>query len=326
MFEISENEIKKRWSPNKDVMVSICCITYNHEKFIKQTLDSFLMQQTTFPFEIVIHDDASTDNTANIIREYTEKYPAIFNPLLQTENQRSKYKSGMNPRFNFPRCKGKYIALCEGDDYWVDPLKLKKQVDFLEDNPDFNICFHNTSKWKDGQLSGIKSYPPTRKQNITFIDLLKGDYVETCSGVFRFNRENHTTLKEVMGDSVLFLSCLENDKKGHYINENMAVYRIHEGGIWSLTPKLNKLLAGFRINEYFLKTYTQKEHAAVVNHNLKRIAIEISFLSLKEKKLKEFLTWQKKSCSFYSAKTISIYYAMLRKYFLNKNLFKKTAN
>jgi len=321
-------ELDSATSPNP--LISVIVTTYKHENYIEKCLDGVLMQQTNFDFEIILGEDDSPDKTREICIEYAKKYGNTVRLFLHNRANVIFINGSASGRFNFlhslSKSKGKYIALCEGDDYWTDPLKLQKQVDFLENHPDFNLCFHNTSKWKDGQLLDIESYPPNRKQNITFIDLLKGDYVETCSGVFRVNKEILKIPTKMLTDTTLYLACLENDKKGHYINENMAVYRIHEGGIWSLTPKLNKLLAGFRINEYFLKTYTQKEHAAVVNHNLKRIAIEISFLSLKEKKLKEFLTWQKKSCSFYSAKTISIYYAMLRKYFLNKNLFKKTAN
>lgn len=137
----SEKELLQSWKGNTNPIVSICCITYNHQDYIEEALKSFLMQETTFPFEIIIHDDASPDNTANIIREYEKLYPQIIKPIYQTENQKSKFKSGMNPRFNYPRAKGKYIALCEGDDYWVDPLKLQKQVDFLEENEEYGMIY-----------------------------------------------------------------------------------------------------------------------------------------------------------------------------------------
>lgn len=125
----------------KNPLVSICCITYNHEHYIRQCLEGFLMQKTNFAFEILIHDDASTDGTANIIREYEEKYPTIIKPIYQTNNQYSKGVS-ISATFNWPRAKGKYIAMCEGDDYWIDILKLQKQVDVLQKNPNINICSH----------------------------------------------------------------------------------------------------------------------------------------------------------------------------------------
>ena len=122
---------------DNNIMVSICCITYNQEKFIRQALDGFLMQKTNFKYEIIIHDDASTDNTANIILEYEKKYPDIIKPIYQTENQ---YSKGKKPTLiTYKAAQGKYIALCEGDDYWIDENKLQLQVDYMEKNkPDAN--------------------------------------------------------------------------------------------------------------------------------------------------------------------------------------------
>lgn len=120
--------------------VSICCITYNHAKYIRDALDGFLMQKTTFPIEIIIHDDASTDGTADIIREYEAKYPDIIKPVYQTENQYSK--GVRNFLTIFPMAKGKYIAMCEGDDFWTDPKKLQIQYDFMESHPDYSLCMH----------------------------------------------------------------------------------------------------------------------------------------------------------------------------------------
>jgi len=121
-------------------LVSINCLTYNHAPYIRQCLDGFVMQKTDFPIEVLIHDDASTDETADIIREYEQKYPDIIKPIYQKENQ---YSKGIliSKTYNYPRAQGKYIAICEGDDYWTDPLKLQKQVDFLENNPEYGMCY-----------------------------------------------------------------------------------------------------------------------------------------------------------------------------------------
>ena len=121
------------------ILLSILCITFNQEKYIRQTIESFLMQKTDFVFEIILHDDASTDGTALIIDEYSKFYPDIIRPIYQTENKYSK--QGLNFQFNhvFPHAKGKYVAFCEGDDYWIDPLKLQKQVSFLEENIDYGM-------------------------------------------------------------------------------------------------------------------------------------------------------------------------------------------
>ena len=128
-------------------LVSICCLTYNHAPFIRDCLDGFIVQQTTFPIEILIHDDASTDGTAEIIRQYAERYPDTIFPIYETENQYKRGFAGkMDIVFNYSRARGKYIAYCEGDDYWTDPLKLQKQVDFMESNPDYSVCFHRCKR------------------------------------------------------------------------------------------------------------------------------------------------------------------------------------
>ena len=124
-------------------LVSICCLAYNHAQFIRKCLDGFLMQQTDFPIEILIHDDCSTDGTIEIIQEYTAKYPDLIFPLYEDENQYSRGGAGKMDLYNYRRARGKYIAYCEGDDYWTDPLKLQKQVDFMEANSDYSVCFHN---------------------------------------------------------------------------------------------------------------------------------------------------------------------------------------
>ena len=121
-------------------LVTIRCITYNHEPYIRQCLEGFVMQKTNFLFEAIVHDDASTDGTAAIIREYAEKYPDIIKPIYETENQYSK-RNGSLTRIMDAHMRGKYIAICEGDDYWIDPLKLQKQVDFMEGHPECGLCY-----------------------------------------------------------------------------------------------------------------------------------------------------------------------------------------
>lgn len=130
-------------------LVSMICLTYNMELYIKQTIESLLMQRTTFPFEIIIHDDASTDNTRRIIEDYALKYPAIIKPLYQEENKLSKSGFHFQYSFVFPKAQGNYIVFCDGDDYWIDPLKVQKQVDFLESNPDYGLVHTKAVKFYD---------------------------------------------------------------------------------------------------------------------------------------------------------------------------------
>jgi len=120
-------------------LVSIICLAYNHEKYIRQCLDGFVMQKTGFRYEIIIHDDASKDGTTAIIREYAKKYPGLFVTIFQEENQYSK-GIPIGKTYMYPLAKGKYIAECEGDDYWTDPYKLQKQVDFMESHPEYVLC------------------------------------------------------------------------------------------------------------------------------------------------------------------------------------------
>ncbi len=128
-------------------LVSICCLTYNHAPFIRDCLEGFLAQKTDFPIEILIHDDASSDGTQTIVRQYAEQYPNVFFPIYETENQYTRgLASKMDIEFNYSRARGKYIAYCEGDDYWTDPLKLQKQVDFMESHSDYSVCFHRCKR------------------------------------------------------------------------------------------------------------------------------------------------------------------------------------
>ena len=156
----TEVEIIANWKidPEK-IVVSICCITYNHESCIEDALEGFLIQETDFPFEIIIHEDASTDKTAGIIREYEAKYPKLIKPIYQKENQYSKGVQ-ISRTFNFPRAKGDYITICEGDDYWTDPLKLKKQLSFLEKNSDYCMVHtnHDILKREQNLFQKMKVY------------------------------------------------------------------------------------------------------------------------------------------------------------------------
>lgn len=141
----TEDEIIASWKGDIDKpVVSICCITYNHEPYIEDALEGFLIQETDFPFEILIHDDASTDRTADIIREYEAKYPRLIKPIYQTENQYSQGKRASV--ILLPNAKGEFIALCEGDDYWVAPEKLQTQVGLMRQHPEINISFHPAYK------------------------------------------------------------------------------------------------------------------------------------------------------------------------------------
>ena len=130
----------------KEILVSVICTTFNHGQYIANTLESFVMQKTNFKFEVLVHDDASSDDTAKIITEYANKYNDIIVPIIQSENQYSKGVMIIDDIL-IPKARGKYIALCEGDDFWTDENKLQRQIDFLEKNEEYSACVHNTTQY-----------------------------------------------------------------------------------------------------------------------------------------------------------------------------------
>lgn len=220
------------------IKLSIYCLSYNFASFIRQALDGFVMQKTNFPFEVIIHDDASTDGTAEIIREYEAKYPDIIKPVYQAENQ---WQKGVNisKEFIFPKIKGQYVALCEGDDYWTDENKLQKQVDYLDAHPDCSLCFHPvTVKWEEGERPD--SVFPDKKMlaNVGAMNLkslLKQNFIQTNSVVYRWRF--HQDSPELIPNGILpvdwFLHLLHAEVgKIAMLPDVMAVYRKHKNGIW----------------------------------------------------------------------------------------------
>ena len=225
------------------IAVSVVCNAYNHEKYIAQTIESFVMQKTNFKFEILMHDDASTDKTADIIREYEAKYPELIKPIYQTENQYSK-RNGIIPKLQFGRAQGKYIAFCEGDDYWTDPYKLQKQFDAMEKNPSADLCAHSTTKL-DAKTNTILSpdIRPAKKNKIIKVEdviLGGGGFVATNSLFFRaeINKNVPEFRKFLLLDYTLqIFASLRGGMV--YLDECMSVYRVMTGGSWTINVGLN---------------------------------------------------------------------------------------
>ena len=221
---------------NKNVLVSICCVTYNHVEYIRDTLESFLMQKIDFPIEILIHDDASTDGTVEIVKEYERKYPEIVKPIFQKENQYSQ-GIGISATYQYPRARGKYIAICEGDDYWTDPNKLQKQVDFLENNTEFGLVFtdvqiidKNNSVIENGAYNICKRY----SSGWIFTELLKGNFINTCTVVLRKDlipsSMNNPDKTWFIYDYWLWLRIAINSKIC-FMNEITTAYRILDNSV-----------------------------------------------------------------------------------------------
>lgn len=224
----------------KNPLVSICCITYNHENYISDAIESFFMQKTDFPFEIIIHDDASTDATADIIRKYERKYPDIIKPIYQTENQYSK--GGKVTFFTFKAARGKYIALCEGDDYWIDPLKLQKQITEMEKHPECYISFHPAiQRWVDGNRNdSIFGFYSDKTTIFSAEDVIMGGGGFMHTGSIVLNRlaiPRIISFFDIAQEASIgdyYIQVLGAEHGGAlYLSDVMSVYRSGIPGSWS---------------------------------------------------------------------------------------------
>jgi glycosyltransferase involved in cell wall biosynthesis len=245
-------------------LVSISCFTYNHEKFIRQAIESFINQKTNFAFEVLIHDDASTDNTAAIIREYELKHPEIIKPVYQIENQYSKSIS-MSVTFQFPRARGKYIAMCEGDDFWVDPYKLQKQVDLLESMVNKNIVAVVTNVETcdmEGNIIEKEQLitPPVNKEGrYNLHDFFKNDFhYFTPTVMFKAECINSITPKMksqynvYFGDWLMWIFLhLEGDF--YFLNQSTSAYRINLNSVTHTVNFVNRWKADFEIRKKLRK-------------------------------------------------------------------------
>lgn len=216
----------------KNPVVSICCLTYNHQNTLSQAIDSFLNQITNFQIEIIIHDDASIDGTIDIILNYKKRFPDLINAIIQSENQ---YSKGKKPYFAYllPEASGKYIANCEGDDYWIDPFKLQKQVDFLEANSNYVIHSGKAKVLVQNELNEIIGNPLS-KNTYDIADFLTKNNLITCTVLFRNTTVIEAAFKNIMfGDWMLYVQLLSK-KPGNlaYVSNDLySVYRMHEGGV-----------------------------------------------------------------------------------------------
>ena len=236
------------------ITVSICCITYNHEHFISQALDGFLMQKTNFKVEILIGEDCSTDRTRSVIENYCIKYPGKIK-LLTYEKNIGSIKNHIN---TLNASTGKYVALCDGDDFWTDPLKLQKQVDFLEANPDYITCCHYTKVIDENQqLVYLNPSPVGLEYNFEDVMLGKKEETRLCSLVFRNLKEvrelnSQSWYLQVHGADRIFkiYAIASTNKKMYVLPEVMGCYRMHSGGVWSMIDtKLRKsrMLSDFNL-------------------------------------------------------------------------------
>lgn len=273
---------------NDSVEVSVICLAYNHEKYIRETLEGFIKQKTSFRYEVIVHDDASTDRTQNIICEYCSKYPDVFVPILQKENQYSSGKH-ITTSIIIPKAKGRYIAFCEGDDYWTDPHKLQMQYDILEKNSNCSLCVHafeiisESGEKLKKCISQIHSGILPRELVMSYSG---GKFPQTAT--FFLRKEVFSLVKELAGEcpvgdvNMKFCALVFGDV--YYINKPMSVWRKQSIGSWSSRMKNNnefKKKHSERILRYYylIRDYLPLSDFVAWNHA--KAFRELDFYALK---------------------------------------------
>ncbi len=242
---------------SKNPLVSISMITYNHEKFIAQAIEGVLMQQVNFEYELVIGEDCSTDSTKDIVIGHQKKYGDKIKLILHEHNV-GMQKNGVCTLNTCLNSRAKYIAVCEGDDYWTDPHKLQKQVDFLEKNPDCSACFHNVNVlYEDTKEVTHPFHLAPLKGFFCLEDVVLNNFIPTCSTMFRNQLPNpfpEWYYSMPIGDWPLHILNAEHGNYG-YLNEILGVYRVHKNSMWSSKDPVHNcektIHAAEMINRYY---------------------------------------------------------------------------
>jgi glycosyltransferase involved in cell wall biosynthesis len=284
----TELEITSHWKAvGEKPAVSICCIAYNHESYIEDAFEGFLMQKTNFSFEIIVHDDASKDKTAEIIREYAYAYPNIIKPIMQKVNQYSISQS--QPIINaITISRGKYLALCEADDYWLDPHKIQIQHDFLEKNPSIVISGHDAKIVnEENEVVSKSKLHDSMKKDFSSEDLVRGKCSVLTLNWFHRNVDVYSLPEQrhVLNMDNFVLSLLGHHGGSHYHEDiGSSAYRIHSGGVWSGAS--NNMKNEAQINTFFwmyqyYSRVSMKSHARCYWRKYLRVVfLQISYSDL----------------------------------------------
>jgi glycosyltransferase involved in cell wall biosynthesis len=284
-----------------NVLVSVICDVYNHEPYLRDCLEGFINQKANFTYEILIHDDASTDNSVNIIKEYVNKYPHLFKPIFQTENQ---YSKGMSIWYDIqiPRAKGKYIAICEGDDYWIDPYKLQKQVDFMEENIYVVACCHNAFQVFENERRLFVNVN-NASHYIVLEEMLCRWQIPTASLLYRrevLKGKECLLGKYVNGDYALELTLLSCGRF-YYDDSIMSVYRMHADSVSANLNKRQTMMYSqiIKLLDDAKRLYMENDYKYFDNaiNNYKTLIIETTLLNHPLKKWfnrKTYTRWLKK--------------------------------
>jgi glycosyltransferase involved in cell wall biosynthesis len=271
----SEAEIKRGWPTNHEPLATICCVTYKHERYISAAIEGFLIQRTNFPFEIIIGEDCSPDDTLKIVRSYEASYPSLIKVVTGPTNV------GMNRNNSRVReqASGSYIALCDGDDYWTDPTKLQKEVDFLRHNPTYALCY--TASVAHDENGPIPTFPGGLTRDVSSLELIRGCPLNTHTVCFR------NLIKDVPPEyfaartSDIFLwSMLGWHGNGKFLDDiRPSVYRVHSGGVYSRRPTAERPVMSLTTYAALLAYYDRIGKSDIAHYYAERIH-RISFGSL----------------------------------------------
>lgn len=271
--EIIERNIRE-WNipqPEKDYMVVVQCSSYNHEKYIEDALKGFVMQRTNFSWCVLMTDDCSTDATAAIIRNYSEKYPEIIKSICLGYNH-MQHLISRDPYILPWHNKAKYLAICEGDDYWTDPLKLQKQVDYLESHDECSICYTRASIFRQNENVMVDDFIGGFEPADTDLEYLlkNGNYIQTASVVYRYNKEIQAIIKKLgrlgFGD---YITSILYAKQGylHRIDDVTCVYR-YGVGVWLASGVLNHHLNHIIAFSKLLPLFHEDKYRNIIEENI----------------------------------------------------------
>ena len=284
----------------QDCLVSILCTAYNHESYIRQTLQSFVDQQTDFAFEVLVNDDVSTDATASIIREFEEKYPDVIRPFYQTENLYSRDIDIYQVVF-FPNARGRYVAYCEGDDYWTDPTKLQRQVDFLEAHPDYSACAHNTLlHYCDGSKPDALHRDVTEDGDLALEDVIPGmdgayhtSSLVARTAILASPPDFYRVASEYGFGDYPDALWLRLHGPIHYLARTMSVYRVNSGatawssGINGEYAKLRRFIVGkIRLLQAF-RAHAPEEYHDFIDAELRRKEFELMYVEGRDREQRQ---------------------------------------
>ena len=284
---------------SKEIKVSILCLAYNHEKYLEKCLDSLVNQKTNFKYEILVHDDCSTDSSKEIIERYYKKHPKKIIPVYEKENQYSKGVK-INKDILIPKMKGKYFCFCEGDDYWIDENKLQKQYDFMERNKDYKLCIHNSIAVDKNGNELYKINPLVNGGDLKCEDFIKngGGFVSTNS-LFSYSylAKNLPNYFDYLTVDYVWQIYLSSIGKNYCFKEHMSAYRIESEGSWTsrMLSNIDKLIEFKRriinvltlINDEMHFKYDEIIKKTIISQEFAILELQKDYKSMKKNKYKE---------------------------------------